>query len=94
MFGTEQTANLILHIFISIGVYESKPFCYIIDITSNKETNMNERTIEIVQCIKNGLTKEQTFETLYDMSAPKWVLDGVRRTFDAYYEEAEMIAML
>ncbi len=55
---------------------------------------MNERTIEIVQCIKNGLTKEQTFETLYDMSAPKWVLDGVRRTFDAYYEEAKMIAML
>ena len=55
---------------------------------------MNERTIEIVQCIRNGLTKEQTFKTLYDMSASKWVLDGVRRAFDAYYEEAEMIAML
>lgn len=55
---------------------------------------MNERTIEIVQCIKNGLTKEQTFETLYDMSAPKWVLDSVRRTFDACYEDAQMIAML
>lgn len=55
---------------------------------------MNERTIEIVECIRKGLTKEQTFEALYDMSAPKWVLDGVRRTFDTYYEEAEMIAML
>lgn len=55
---------------------------------------MNERTIEIVQCIRNGLTKEQTFETLYDMSAPEWVLNGVRRAFDACYEEAKMIAML
>ena len=82
--------DLLLHLW----VYGSKYFYYIKDITSNKETNMNERTIEIVQCIKNGLTKEQTFEALYDMSAPKWVLDGIRKTFDAYYEEAKMIAML